>query len=44
MASILFLIATILLQSIQIELSKKGKTFSGVFSEYFKLRVNFEHL
>ena len=43
MTSILFLIGTILLQSIQIELSKKEKTFSKVFSEYFKFRVNFEH-
>ena len=43
MRSILFLPKTILMQSIQIQLSKTQKTFSQFFSAFSKSRLYFEH-
>ena len=43
MTSILFLMETILMQSIQMQLSQKQKTFSELFSSFLKSRLNFEH-
>ena len=42
MRNILFLIGTILIQSIQIQLSQKQKPFSQVFNVFFEFRLIFE--
>ena len=43
MTNTLFLIGTTLMQSIQMQLSKKQKTFSDSFSIFFEFRLNFKH-
>ena len=43
MTSILLLIGTILMQSIQMQLSQKLKNCSYFFSVFFELRLIFEH-
>ena len=43
MTIILFTVGTILMQSIQMPLSKKQKTFSQLFSAFLRIRLNFEH-
>ena len=43
MKIILFSVGTILMPSIQMQLSKKQKTFSQLFSAFLKIRLNFEH-
>ena len=42
MTSVLFLTGTILMQSIQIQLSKKWKNFSGIFTLFFESWLIFE--
>ena len=41
MTNILFLIGTILMQSIQMQLSKKRKTFCQFFSAFLEFRLSF---
>ena len=41
MTNILFLIGTILMQSIQMQLSKKQKTFCQFFSAFLEFRLSF---
>ena len=43
MTSILFLIGSILMGSMQMRLSRKLKTFSKVFYAFFEFRLNFEY-
>ena len=41
--SVVFLIGTILMQSILMQLSKKQKTFSELILVFSEFRLNFEH-
>ena len=43
MTSILFLIGTLFMQSIQMHLPKEKKTFPDLFSAFWEFRLNIKH-
>ena len=43
MTSILFLTERILIESIQMQLSKNRKTYSDIFSAFLEFRLNIKH-
>ena len=43
MTCILFLIGTVLMQSIQMQLSKKQKAFSDLFSAFLEFTLDIKH-